>query len=1223
MLSSKQSKNSRRARKLFISLFSIFVLATVFSNIALAQSVNSSSEGIIIATVNISNAKIVSSEGRNYKLSFDISNRIGAQSQIRYSVRLTENDLTVDEKVYDESFSLAENASINKVIDYTITPSLPIGTYKLWIDSKNSSGLSLSIALVGEVKITENIPDTIEIVPESCNLIKDESLLLGAKREPYPLNKSISIEPKSIFSVKCKVRSNLFTDITLTPSFTTRSHTSFGDIVMAVGGTTESFTIKNGINNITFILPKALEPQNYNLSFSLISADKKTISNSISFNYSITGQTGTIQNVIFDKTYYKAGDTANLQIYSTQTSLSTQAGINTITATILDEKGNCSIPLIKEVSNFSVTDIYIPITKDCANPKADITLSSNNTILDSKNYQVTTVLSTSTPMTISTKTTLTIIVIILIALLLAVLFYAKKYSVLTFILVGIIFSGSFYFSNIDKAEAQGGCWGSCASLCTAWYTFNPTCLHCSCPAIPPPATISAFTAPTPISYNSSVTISWTSSYSGSCTLGVTESGGGINSGSFAYPGSNSSGSRTDSRTLLNLKSDTSLSLVCTGINWGANSSTLYRTIQVIQPMIINLNAGSTYITSGSSTAITWNSSGVNSCNITNSNNSSWDIIGTLGGYTTFGSYGKPYFTQLIDPPYTISGNSYFGQFNYPRGIALDSSGNIYVADTANHRVQKFSPSGTFILAFGSPYGGASSAQGEFNSPYGVAVDSSDNIYVTDYYNNRVQKFNSYGVFSSVIVSSGLYYPNGIALDSSGNIYVSDNYNRIQKFDSSGNFVWWLGFNGSTVGTHTTSGTGTIGSGNGQFWNPSGIFIDTSNNIYVADYQNSRIQKFDSSGNFVWWLGYGSYVNGLGQTIYYTGAHTSGTAVGGNVAGRFSGPSGISLDSLGNIYVTDIGNRIQKFDSSGNYVWWMGFDGSTIGTHTTGGGVSGSGLGQFYYPLGIDINSSDDIYVIEQYNHRVQKYTNPKSNLLGSKSSGNITATTTFTATCVNGFSQSTTTSKTVGVRPATTTPPTNVTAVSATTTNCGEIAINWTSSAPNHILYKDDVQIASGDSATLSLPYIDLPGDGIVHTYYVIAFDIFTGYSASSTVVSASATPCVIPTIPIIDVPITSDCAPSQGTSTLMYVNRNTTWTVNLSTSTSNLRNIFTDWSGTNIPGTLNIPGLTFDKIYTTVGLKNITAHTTGEYLSSGNTFFADCSTSTLMKLDPGTGGEL
>jgi len=288
-------------------------------------------------------------------------------------------------------------------------------------------------------------------------------------------------------------------------------------------------------------------------------------------------------------------------------------------------------------------------------------------------------------------------------------------------------------------------------------------------------------------------------------------------------------------------------------------------------------------------------------------------------------------TYAEDPPDFVmsfgtagTGN---GQFDHPTSIAFDSSGNIYVTDFANHRIQKFSSSGTYLSQFGT-FG---SGNGQFYNPYGIALDSSGNIYVTDIWNHRVQKFSSSGIYLSQFGTFGsgngqFYNPYGIALDSSGNIYVTDILNhRVQKFSSSGTYV---------------SQFGEQGAGNGQFYNPSGIAFDSSGNIYVADSGNHRVQKFSSSGTYLSQFG------------------TFGT---GN--GQFNLVPGITLDTSGNIYVSDYwNNRIQKFSSAGTYL-------SQFGTQ-------GVGNGQFNLLYAIAIDSSGNIWVPDYDNNRIQKFAYP-------------------------------------------------------------------------------------------------------------------------------------------------------------------------------------------------------------------------------------------------------
>lgn len=270
-----------------------------------------------------------------------------------------------------------------------------------------------------------------------------------------------------------------------------------------------------------------------------------------------------------------------------------------------------------------------------------------------------------------------------------------------------------------------------------------------------------------------------------------------------------------------------------------------------------------------------------------------------------------------------------GQVLTPRAIATDPSDNVFVADQ-NDRVQKFNSSGVFQFKFAT---GGSSA-GAVIAPSGVAVDrTTGDIYVSDGFPERtsgiVQKFNSSGVFQLSWGTSGsgngqfLNGAGGVAVDSAGNVYVTDLGNhRIEKFTAGGSFIMSWG------------GSGT---GNGQFSGPEGIAVDLSDNVYVADTGNHRIQKFNTSGTFVTKWG----TNGTGD-------------------GQFDTPWGVSVDSLGDVYVADTNNnRIQKFSSTGTFI--------------SSCGISGTGNGEFSGPQDVGADSSGNYYVADTGNDRVQKF----------------------------------------------------------------------------------------------------------------------------------------------------------------------------------------------------------------------------------------------------------
>ena len=269
-----------------------------------------------------------------------------------------------------------------------------------------------------------------------------------------------------------------------------------------------------------------------------------------------------------------------------------------------------------------------------------------------------------------------------------------------------------------------------------------------------------------------------------------------------------------------------------------------------------------------------------------------------------------------------------GQFKNPDGVAADSSGNVYVADGGNGRIQKFDWAGNFLIAWGSKlsYGSQGFWPGWFHSPAAVAVDPEGNVYVLDrdaYWGGGVvQKFDGNGNFLAMWGSRGsgdgqFWEPTDIAVDLDGNVYVTD-YDRmdIQKFDSSGTFL------------------ASLKSGE---WGIKGIDIDSDGNLYVTDSWNDHIQKFGPAGNLL-----------------------SSWGSSGVEYGLFSNPSGISLDSSGKIYVTDTGNnRIQKFDPAGTFL--------------TSWGSKGSGFGEFDTPLSVAVDPMGDVSVADLNNNRIQKF----------------------------------------------------------------------------------------------------------------------------------------------------------------------------------------------------------------------------------------------------------
>ncbi|MBI5102955.1 MAG: SMP-30/gluconolactonase/LRE family protein [Nitrospirae bacterium] len=267
-------------------------------------------------------------------------------------------------------------------------------------------------------------------------------------------------------------------------------------------------------------------------------------------------------------------------------------------------------------------------------------------------------------------------------------------------------------------------------------------------------------------------------------------------------------------------------------------------------------------------------------------------------------------------------------------VAVDGSGNLYVAEMDNHIIEKYNSSGIYVNTLGVT-GETGTDNSHFDNPTAVAVDGSGNVYVADTNNLRIQKYDSSGSYVSTLDGAGegsFNFPQGVAVDGSGNVYVSDtNNHRILKYNSSGTYV-------STLGV-----TGVPGTDNSHFDQPQQMAVDGSGNLYVADMRNHRIQKFKSDGTYLDTLGVSNELGTDNNHLYY--------------------PYGVAVDGSGNVYVADtVNHRIQKFDPTGGYV-------ATLGVTLD----PGSDNSHFSSPTGTAVDGSNNLYVADQGNNRIQKY----------------------------------------------------------------------------------------------------------------------------------------------------------------------------------------------------------------------------------------------------------
>lgn len=303
-------------------------------------------------------------------------------------------------------------------------------------------------------------------------------------------------------------------------------------------------------------------------------------------------------------------------------------------------------------------------------------------------------------------------------------------------------------------------------------------------------------------------------------------------------------------------------------------------------------------------------------------------------------------------------------FNSPYAVAVDPSGNVYVADTMSSIIRKITPTGTVstfagtALATGSVDGIGAAAR--FNRPKGIATDASGNVYVADTGNSTIRKISPAGVVTTLAgtanvagstdgngASASFDGPYGIASDSSGNIYVADALSTVRKITPAGDVT-------TLAGTAPVTGSAD---GNGlaaTFNAPAGITSDAAGNFYVADSVNSVIRKITPSG----------VVTTLAGTPGVIGS-TDGTGA----AAAFNQPMGIASDGAGNVYVSDYGNcTIRKITPAGGVTTLAGAPGVAGSTDGSGGSATFNG------PMGIATDSTGNVYVADSLNATLRKIT---------------------------------------------------------------------------------------------------------------------------------------------------------------------------------------------------------------------------------------------------------